>query len=74
VLGGLRYKKLAMGAGTCGITQAGALHCWGIAYPWPGGTNNPPQRLGDSSLQFIDVDASQGDFCALTSNSRAFCW
>jgi alpha-tubulin suppressor-like RCC1 family protein len=80
VAGTLRFRQVsAAGSHTCGITTDSLAFCWG---------SNPSGQLGDSTLgtlrllpvpvvgghHFRQIDAGEYHTCAVTPESRAFCW
>ena len=81
VAGGRRFRQLTGGERhTCGLTTADEIFCWGSnrwgqvgdnSSPW---VNVPqPSRIA-SSLHFSHVGAGTYHTCAVTTDSRAFCW
>lgn len=80
VAGGQLFRYLSAGAQhTCGIATSGRTFCWGT---------NEFGQIGDSSTvrfrqrpsrvaggyEFRQVDPGTSHTCAVTADSRAFCW
>jgi hypothetical protein len=79
VSGGHRFVRLAAGLkGTCGLTDAGALYCWGAAKPgrvaMPDHPDNHiPETVAPGSV-FEDVTVGRERVCALTTDGDVYCW
>ena len=80
VVGGHLFRQVTVGDfHTCGVTTSDAVFCWG---------SNREGQVGDSSTagrrprprqvagghQFRQADAGGSHTCAVTTDSRAFCW
>ena len=80
VLGGLTFRQVGVGQyHTCAVTTTDRAYCWGL---------NKSGQLGDSTTalrrtkpvkvsgghQFRQVDAGNEHSCAVSTDSRAWCW
>jgi len=82
VAGALEFASLGSGGGTmCGVTSAGAAHCWGEG--WLGTLGNgqagsgvhavaPVAVAGGSSFRQVSLGASH--VCGIAMSGEAFCW
>lgn len=79
VAGGLRFTQLTTTRhGSCGLTGAGQVHCWGSnRFGHVGdGTEvdrHTPTRVA-SALKFTQIAAGGGAVCALSDAGQLFCW
>ena len=86
VAGGLRFKTLAAGGDeTCGITNDGAVWCWGLDAYGQLGVDAPATNCPDGPCALEPVAArspalvslsvsSTGHVCGLTNDGTAYCW
>ena len=82
VAGGLSFVALSAGEGgfnhTCGLTAAGAAHCWGPNYAGALGDGTTLHRSSPvpvaGGLSFTAVEAGAGHSCGLTAEGAAYCW
>lgn len=82
VAGGLVFSALSAGPlHTCGITAAGAAHCWGANVRGGIGdgstTNRPVPVPVTGGLTFVQITTgglASGISCGLTGAGAAFCW
>ena len=79
---GLRFVSIAAGgAHSCGLTAAGAAHCWGSnehgqlgnGQSGPGRNSTVPVPVG-GGLAFTAISAGGSHTCALTAAGAAHCW
>jgi alpha-tubulin suppressor-like RCC1 family protein/Tol biopolymer transport system component len=70
-------RALAAGArATCAVTQAGAVYCWGAAYPllaFPDGSRTARAYPGFES-GWVGIDAGTFHFCALRDDGAVKCF
>jgi alpha-tubulin suppressor-like RCC1 family protein len=60
---------------TCGITEGGALHCWGRGDMLGiGGLGDSPTALRIGSDTWRDVSVGAHHVCAITSAGALYCW
>ena len=85
---GLRFAEIqASGGYVCGLTAAGAIHCWGAGGPLStldlmetcGPEGRPPDPCSTVPLLVNDEPAfssisSHGYICGLTAGHDLFCW
>ncbi|HYU08102.1 MAG TPA: hypothetical protein VEK77_01835 [Gemmatimonadales bacterium] len=85
-----KWQVVASGiAGTCGITTAGRVLCWGgtvaddaaRAEGWTACPDNAlivcsalPRSVGADSVRFTMVDGGGSHFCALATGGDVYCW
>lgn len=78
----LRFDAIAAGdAFSCGVTEHGALWCWGandfgqLGDGAEGAGSFVPRRVeAEEGLRFTSVTAGSTHACALTEDGAAFCW
>lgn len=78
VAGGARYESVEAGVMfTCGLTEAGVAHCWGISGSGQLGDgtldDRPLPGPVSGSLTFRSLTA-RSHACGLTEEGRAYCW
>ena len=79
VPGGLTFTEISSGsAHTCGITDGGAIYCWGINTDGQLGTassisSTAPARIA-SPVRFVDVSAGYSHTCAVSVEGAVYCW
>lgn len=63
---------------TCGVTQAGAVYCWGAGHEGQLGTGVAAYATtpvaAESGLEFEMVVAHRDHSCGLVPSGRAYCW
>lgn len=81
VSGGLSFTQLGTPRGyfTCGLTSAGAAHCWGQNHVGQlgDGTTTTPRTSPvpvSTALAFSSITTGGDHTCALTANGTAYCW
>lgn len=78
--GGLRWKQIETSTnGTCGITSAGALHCWGEIGPLTGGadaaswSHTPVLITNAVAFDSLSPSMNQTTVCGLLAGGEAYC-
>jgi alpha-tubulin suppressor-like RCC1 family protein len=70
VTGGVTFARLSE-RGSCGVTTAGAVYCWGNGAAWP-------VQAGTGGLTFTLVDQMEYSTtprgCGIATNGFAYCW
>jgi alpha-tubulin suppressor-like RCC1 family protein len=80
VLGTPRFTQISSGARhSCGVTSAGAAHCWGgNGSGQLGNTANPSWAhqpvLVAGTQTYSQISAGDTHTCALTTTGAAYCW
>src|SRR4029079_16293566 len=89
ITGGLSFASLSVGAAqVCGLTAAGAAHCWGANFDGQAGngTSGPNLTVPTADvggMQFILISVGTSGFvstacgyhtCAITATGVAYCW
>jgi alpha-tubulin suppressor-like RCC1 family protein len=69
VNGGLRFTTLAASSwNTCGLTEEGAVYCWGSNH------KNPVPVAVGGSLRLRTLSAGSSMTCGLSAAGSAYCW
>jgi hypothetical protein len=81
VAGGLAFSVIRPTAlSACGLTSAGAVHCWGNGVEGLMGdgtkpvTRNAPAGSVSGAHVFTALDANYSNACALKSSGQVWCW
>lgn len=78
VTGGQRWRSITTGdAFACGVTTAGAAHCWGrneARFGDGGMTSSSTPVAVTGGHVFARVDAGRDFACGVTDAGAAFCW
>lgn len=76
----VRFASLSSGlAHTCGVSEAGAVYCWGssVAGELGDGSSSSLRPLPhpvSGDVKFASVSAGNTGTCALTPEGNAYCW
>lgn len=79
VAGGVRFTSIVAGEEhTCGVTAAGAAHCWGDNYAGAAGNGTiTPAAVPvpvSGGITFRSLTAGGGFTCGVSTTDEAYCW